>query len=154
GGGARVRRQIVSRAGASGARSRTGGERLHLRAAGVGSEAARLRRKTQGAQRAAAGAGGLRSREGEGTRSRAVEKPAGANSSFGNGEDRGGIGGGGGFRERVKMVGTSRCDVPARKAGGRNQLRFANHASRCAADTRRGHRSAMSLPLPFSIRQI
>ncbi len=50
------------------------------------------------------------------------------------------------------MVGTSRCDVPARvSAGGTNHACGANHATRCAATSRRGRRSAPSLP-PDGIR--
>ena len=46
------------------------------------------------------------------------------------------------------VVGTLRCDVPAR-AQGRNKSRRCgvNHATRCAATVRRGRRSAPSLPI-------
>src|SRR6266704_2268392 len=46
------------------------------------------------------------------------------------------------------MVGTSRCDVPARvSAAGTNRARRANHAPRCASISRRGRRSVPSLPV-------
>ena len=46
------------------------------------------------------------------------------------------------------MVGTSRCDVPARvSAAGTNRARRANHAPRCASISRRGRRSAPSPPI-------
>src|SRR5581483_7209657 len=41
---------------------------------------------------------------------------------------------------------TSRCDVPARKAGGTEPERVHSSFIRCAANTRRGRRSATSLP--------
>jgi hypothetical protein len=49
------------------------------------------------------------------------------------------------------MVGTPRCGVPARAAaGGTNYAHDTNCALRCAADARRGRRSAPSLP--FKLR--
>ncbi len=50
----------------------------------------------------------------------------------------------------LKMVGTSRCDVPARKAGGTNHANHANHASRCAAE--RGADGAARHPYQNSAR--
>ena len=46
------------------------------------------------------------------------------------------------------MVGMARCAIPARvRAGGTIHARRVNHATRCAATSRRGRRSAPSLPV-------
>jgi hypothetical protein len=54
------------------------------------------------------------------------------------------------FRAKSAKVGTSRCDVPARKAGGMICRENTNSVTRCAAAARRGRRSALSLPQRFS----
>ena len=51
----------------------------------------------------------------------------------------------------LKLAGTTRCDVPARKAGGTNLARRTRRNARCAAGTRRGRRSAPSLPGSWSM---